>query len=693
MNNLKIFIIIFFLSVGYILKAQQPEPKNNGVVIVHSNLDGNIRLRWSPTTPEIWNIGKKNGYILEKKVIKEGSKYNNPPVTIIMGEGPFLPAPIIKWEQASEHNDYAAIIADAFFGESYSKKKTTTFPRAGIMNSLVEQNDKFAFSLISAELSYEAALLAGWGFIDNNIKPNGIYEYIVYLNLPNFKDKVRDTIRVDMSNKTSPPMPIAVSADFEENMAKISWHQNYPGHLVSSYKVERSSDGINYETLTSTPLISDGSDKKSNGQNTRGSFNDSIPNNIYFFYRVSSIDCFGDVSKPSKVVKGMAKRRLTAVPQNLKHTFSNYDTIQLQWEFDKEQEELIVGFEVYKSDSSRGEYKNISFTLPPTARSFKAKATNSNYFIVKAVGRDEYSTTTGLYFVLRPDLVPPLQPKGLKGMIDTTGTIQMEWLPNTDDDLDGYFVYSSYNDSSGFMKTSLKPIRETFYADTIDVKKGSKNIYYLVVAVDKAGNNSVPTEKLKLKIPDLIKPDPPLLYNTFHHSDTVKIIWLPSPSDDVVMQLVYRKERNDKAWKVLARYNDNTTNSIQDIGLEDGKTYSYLIIAVDGNKLESEPAGPVSFTIALNAKPKKVEKFTAKFDQQALTVNLSWKANASVKGYQIYKDDSDGENFFFFSFIEATENKLTDTDIKPFKTYRYKIRSMSEKGLYSPFEIVKVAWK
>jgi fibronectin type 3 domain-containing protein len=127
--------------------------------------------------------------------------------------------------------------------------------------------------------------------------------------------------------------------------------------------------------------------------------------------------------------------------------------------------------------------------------------------------------------------------------------------------------------------------------------------------------------------------------------------------------------------------------------LEDGKTYSYLIIAVDGNKLESKPAGPVSMTIALNAQPKKVEKFAARFDQKVLTVNLSWKAEPAVKGYQIYKDDSDGQNFYLLSFIEATENKLTDTEIKPFKTYSYKIRSVSEKGLYSPFEMVKVAWK
>lgn len=690
MNKLKILIIISLLSVGYTMNAQQPEQKNNGVVLVHSTQKGNVRLRWSPLTPEIWNIGKKNGFILEKRVIKEGSKYKIPPVTIIVEESPFLPAPAFKWEQSSEHNDYAAIIADAFFGESYSKKKGTTFPRAGILNSLVEQNDKFAFSLISAELSYEAALLAGWGFVDNNIQPNSIYEYIVYLNHPDFQDKVRDTLRVNMSAKTSPPMPIAVTADFEENMAKISWHQNYPGYQVSSYRVERSTDGINFENLSSTPFISGGSGITSNRE-TRASFNDSISNNIYYFYRVSSIDCFGDVSKPSKVVKGMAKRRLTAVPQNLKHTFANYDTIQLQWEFDKEQENLILGFEVFKSDSSKGQYQNISFTLPPTARSFRVKATNSNYFIVKAVGREEYSTVTGSYFVLRPDLVPPKQPQGLKGKIDTTGIIKIEWLPNTDDDLDGYFVYSSYNDSSGFIKTTSKPIRQTFHSDTIDVRSGSKNIYYLVVAADKAGNNSVPTEKLGLKIPDLIKPDPPLLYNTFRHADTVKIEWLPSPSDDVVMQLVYRKERNDKTWKVLTRYNDNTTNYVQDTGLEDGKTYSYLIIAVDGNKLESKPVGPVNFTIALKTKPKKVEKFIARFDQQALTVSLSWKADPVVKGYEIYKDNSDGQNFYFFKFLE--ENKLTDTEIKPFKTYSYKIRSMSEKGIYSPFETVKVAWK
>ena len=652
--------------------------------LVCTNTDGTVKLRWAPLDQEVWQLGIEHGYIIERNTVNIDTNESSDQ-SVILGDEPILPAPYNTWEMESKHNDYALLIADAFYSETKAKKRGTSSPTAVFMNSLLEHNDKFTFSLLAADLNYNAALLAGWGYVDNSVSSDATYEYIVYLNHPDYRNIAKDTIRVNMTRKTNPPVPVGVDVSFGDGYAKLSWLQNVYNHPIVAYNIEHSFDNENFFPLNQTPILSSGKGP--------ALYTDTIPNDTYMFYRLRTIDCFGEISGCSKVVSGEAKRVLTASPNNLWHTYLNYDTISIHWDFDPSQHDLIIGFEVYRSKDSYNNYKNVSFFLPITSRSFNFPASDRNYLIVKAVGRGSYSTTSAPYFASRPDLVPPEQPQGLTGTIDTTGIIQLKWNANNDSDLQGYLLFASHLKNNVYVPTTKEAFSETFYTDTINIRSGYRSKFYKLFAVDSAGNESEPSEILHIAIPDMMKPHAPLIRNTLKRADTIRIEWLPSISDDVLMQLVYRKEIKEEKWRILKRIDDNTTKKIEDTGLENGKTYSYLIVAVDSAGWESDPSKPATLSVSYKIPPGNIEGLAAKFNQQELSVELSWKNMKNIRGYQLYKDEGEGDNYYFLSFVDATENKFTDVKIKPFKAYNYKIRAVSNEGLYSRFETVRIEWK
>lgn len=686
---MKYFIINIFLLLLANEVLAQYTPGNDGnkqsIKLVYTNSDGTVRLRWAPLDQDVWELGITHGYIIERKTISLGNNKTNTAKTIRLAGGVVMPAAKSIWEKECEFNDKALIIADAFYGDIMSQNGGTVSPTAVFLNSMVEVDDKFTFSLLAADLDYKAALLAGWGYTDTDVLPNAVYEYTVRLNYPQLENIVRDTIVVNMSRKTTPPVPVGVDVSFEESVAKISWLQHLYDQPVVAYNIERSLDNKNFSTLNQKPFLSSGKGP--------ALYNDTIPNNTFVYYRLRSIDCFGEISNPSKAVAGEAKRELSAAPNNVWHTYLNYDTLTIHWDFDPAQNDLVIGFEVYKSESSRGNYENISFFLPVASRSFNVPASDRNYIIVKAVGKGSYSTASVPYFAPRPDVVPPLQPKGLTGSIDSSGVISLKWNANSDKDLEGYLLYASHLNNDIYVPVTKNTFAKTSFTDSINMKSGYRNKFFKVVAVDSAGNHSEPSDILKIAIPDMIKPIAPLIRKMYQRIDTIRIEWMPSISDDVQMQLVYRKERDEQKWRVVKSFNDNVTKSFEDTGLENGKTFSYLILAVDSANLESEPSNPATFSVSYQTPPDNIEGLTAKFNQKELTIELGWKNLKNCKGYQLYKDEGEGDNFYYCSFINASENKYIDKNIKPFKSYNYKIRVVSKEGLYSRFESIRVEWK
>lgn len=686
-----ILINCLFLLVSIIALGQKSleTNKNKAVAVRFSSENGVVRLRWAPVNTGIWSIGKSKGYIIEKVTLYENGKSFLPPKEEILTKSPILPATQDIWIRKMDEIDEVAIIGQAFYGESFQlNAKKSTKKMVSILDESVEINQRFVFSLFAADMNFEAATIAGWGYTDNSVLPDGIYKYRVY---PYNGDSLsKAEISVDMSNSFGLPSPFGVYAQFDENLAEISWELSFTEDVYSAYNIERSTDSINFKRVNSIPFVITEKlleEKKIN----RGVFSDSIPNDIMFYYRISGIDCFGDEGPYSMVVKGKAFRRLKCVPDLKSYMYKSNDIVTITWEFDKEQEDLITGFDVLRSENIDGPYEIIIDNISPKQRETDIEMLPSNYVIVRALGIKSDYTASGTQFIDKQDFTPPLPPQKPAGEIDSMGIVSLWWPANKEKNIKGYHVYYSRFKNEEFVQLTYKPIADTVFTDTISLNTLVENINYRIRAVNNRNGHSEPSETLVLQLPDTIKPVSPYFLNYKVNSDSVCLNWVNSSSRDVIMHQLFRKTVAGEEWSLITSYDSTKISKYTDHNLNEREQYIYILKAFDDDSLESEPSNPLNVWVSPYITAPQIEDFSATLNRKDLKINLKWKKNETVAGFQIYKQIGEYPPFLF-EFLEPGENKFVDKKIKPFTNYTYKIRSKGKNGLYSPFSEIKVDW-
>jgi hypothetical protein len=152
-------------------------------------------------------------------------------------------------------------------------------------------------------------------------------------------------------------------------------------------------------------------------------------------------------------------------------------------------------FRVYRSDPAGKEEAAPLNPLPLAVPLFTTPVEfgTTRCFVIRSVVARGAATTesdpAGPVCVEAKDTFPPPAPTGLS-LLPTENQVQLLWTPVTAADLAGYVVLRSEN---GAPATPLmtQPIADATYADAT-VKAGSRYTY-TVVAVDKAGNRSQPS--------------------------------------------------------------------------------------------------------------------------------------------------------------------------------------------------------
>jgi hypothetical protein len=92
------------------------------------------------------------------------------------------------------------------------------------------------------------------------------------------------------------------------------------------------------------------------------------------------------------------------------------------------------------------------------------------------------------------DTFPPAAPKSLAAVSDA-GAVNLVWDANTESDLAGYVVLRGDAPGDNMQPLMRDPIRETRYVDR--TVTGGTAYVYTVIAVDKAGNRSAPSNRVQ----------------------------------------------------------------------------------------------------------------------------------------------------------------------------------------------------
>jgi len=687
---MKQLIAILFL-VSFALRAQD----STSVQVIARSLPEKVLLRWAVDQPYGWKKANEYGFLVERATISRNGEAVVPIERQMLTSSALKPKPLDEWEAFANQDQNVAVLAQALYGSSFE----TVTPNSGTLGKIAAVNDeleqRFTFSLLAAEQNYQGALLAGWAFEDTLVLPGEKYLYKVSVALP-----MESTLNINEGTVyASPdlfeelPKPIGLAGVFSDSKVLLSWNFDLLSSLYTSYFVERSEDGQNYEKQNGKPIFN----ASQNQQREEVSlfYTDSIPNEKTFYYRVKGKTAFGEIGPVSEPISGQAIKSLGFVPRIYRKEIPTDNKAILFWEFKEEGNALISKFQLKRSNTNEGPFETVVDNIPITARQTTFEGLGRiNYFVVTAAGKNGVDSNSYATMVQPVDSIPPSPPTGLKGVMDTTGIVKLSWMKSLEEDLKGYRIFKANNPNVEFSEVTNATLEQESYTDTVPAANLNQKIYYKIQSEDQRYNRSQFSEVLVVDKPDVIPPSPPILTKYTVTEEGIRINWVPSSSADVAAHIVFRKINNgeEKTWEQVFESKGVKDTSFLDTKELPANSYSYAIIAKDSTMLESAPSNPI--TLKWNGKPLEAKdiKFTGTVNRELRFINLSWKVkNQEVLEYRLYRSTNE-TNLKLYKTFDGEINSYNDVDLEINSEYVYGLQVVLNQGRTSEIEKIQLKY-
>lgn len=246
-----------------------------------------------------------------------------------------------------------------------------------------------------------------------------------------------------------------------------------------------------------------------------------------------------------------------AIPTGLTAKADTSGLVSLSWNANSDHD--IFGYRLFRANHIREEFSQI--TKEPTLDNNYIDTINlktlTKEVYYKIVAIDKRQNKSGFSEVLkleRPDIVPPASPV-IKKINSSKNGITLQWHRSPSSDVERQILYRNRQGSREWKVINTLAPDSTQYTDNPPL---TGTIYrYLLIAVDKAGNESKPTRPVASK------------YNTPKQQDvwitpkvkinkkkgTVKLTW-EQPAQNVKQYLIYRKKEGE-SWKLVLTINNN----------------------------------------------------------------------------------------------------------------------------------------
>ncbi|WP_278021044.1 hypothetical protein [Flavobacterium ginsengisoli] len=264
-----------------------------------------ILIRWAVNSPAEWQKANKKGFTITRTtVLRDGVVLPKPEKTLLT-QKPLTPEPLDSWIDFVQKDSNATIIAQSIYGESFEVTGAKEGDLAKIVNMADELDQRYTFALYAADMSFEGAVKAGWGYIDKNVKSNEVYAYQVKVfESPQVKES---SYMIGLRDYTVLPAPTDFIAVPDDRKVLLSWDYETFKRIYTSFMVEKSSDGINYTPISNTALVNL-NDKDENPSKNMYYVDTLSVNDKIYHYRLYGITSFGEKGEFTKPItaKGVA---------------------------------------------------------------------------------------------------------------------------------------------------------------------------------------------------------------------------------------------------------------------------------------------------------------------------------------------------------------------------------------------------
>jgi len=229
-----------------------------------------------------------------------------------------------------------------------------------------------------------------------------------------------------------------------------------------------------------------------------------------YSYRVRAMSVRGGVSPMSDEVR-IAPLLSLAIPKGLAAQ-GNDSSVKLSWtpittRMDGSRYDGFIGYNLYRG-TEKSRYEDLPLNKEPLrTHSFNdAAAVNDRtyYYMVRSVDSpalpwkesldsEEVSSTPR-------DMTPPARPTGLT-VVPGVGRAFITWTDNKELDLAGYHIYRSTRSGEDYERLTDTVLTRTTFSD--ETAKQGAVYYYMITAVDRAGNESTGSKEKMASIEKL----------------------------------------------------------------------------------------------------------------------------------------------------------------------------------------------
>jgi fibronectin type 3 domain-containing protein len=635
-----------------------------------------IVLRWAPMNFNVWRYGNENGYRIERYVIARNGRLLSPPEMVILHPS-MKPVPEEQWEPLLATDRYAAIAAQALFGDRFELDLTQN-DITTVVDKVKENDQRFAFALFGADISPAVAKASGLSFTDRKVNKGEKYLYRVVINS---MDSLRGNVFLSASDPYVLPTPQDLRATFSEKIVSLRWTKDENGYYTA-FRLERSTDGQHFSPASTAPLVTV-SPVESKGTRYEYAVDSLRDLSHTVYYRVRGITPFGEDSPPSNVVSGRPTPTVGQVPYILSVDNVQNTSLHVHWNFPMENNNAIRGFEVERSSKPGVGFLPLTPALiAPDIRDYMdAVPDQVNYYRVSAVGLDNQAYPSHVYFAQLIDSIPPVSPVDVQGKIDNDGNVTLKWNPNAEADISGYRVYKAFRRSQEFAQVTDGPVEKNVFNDHVDLNTLNDAVYYRVMAIDRNQNHSSLSQVAMLPLPDHVRPQPPVLLPPLGDSTGIIIQWMPGGSEDIVRYAVYRKDVSKLQWQLLGvvQAGTDTVFTFYDNSAAPRLLNTYTVVSIDDAGLESSPANPMSGmrTVNMLSEPVLWRKSIANTEGNKITLKWIYDLSA-ISRFCLFRAVDDRPPVLIKT-LGPNEREFTDI-MKPGRHYAYRIMAEFEDG-------------
>lgn len=653
----KIHLILFaFLSVG--LFAQ-----NNSPALISFVKSDRVLLRWAAPNAELFLDMIQNGSVIQRI---EGST---------------------QFENNNEIKEY--VIPD--FNE---RKKTLLVNADENVKSQIEYLDEmlktadaqaiqmnFFFLMLGASSDKNLAKILGCYFEDVEITKKE-YSYRVLLKNKTVSSNII-SLNSGIESKNDEMTELTASSRPKLKQAYLKWEAEQLQSAYGAYNIERSTDSINFEKRNKNPYYFLKSQDEANK-----TFCDFADTNVQegqtYFYRVIGINHFGDFGNSSNIVKVYVPKSLYGeVRVDSTEAIENKRIISGHF-VSGTSKDHVVKYVLFRSDSILGPYSLLEEKITKEDH-FRFEATvpvssgDRYYYKVAAIGTDNDTVYSYPKYIFTLDQIPPSTPLGLRGVINDSGVVKLNWQLNPENDIRGYRVFRANSLNEEFVEVTNYFVTEDVFYDTLRLDNLTKEVYYKIAAVDLNYNNSPRCEPVLILKPDTIPPVPGHFTKFEINDKGVFLSWRNSSSSDLKESQLIRVGKSSS--EIIFIWTDTTVNFIDTTGIP-GQEYQYVLVSIDksANQSNSEPLHLFFET----GKRDGVSKIQTSVDRELKQIKLNWVLpKGEIYSVQIYRAKADEKYVLYKTIREQNSTEFIDANVQINNEYRYKIKVVFKDGTSS----------